>query len=105
MAATGNAQATATTNGQTISATGGPGCSSTATLGSNSYAFASGPPCNSLCANVTVRCVRLRLHSAALSHAARLLQVKWGLGGACCCKQTCCSAKDRLWLASSEALV
>ena len=58
VAATGNAQATATTNGQTITATGGPGCSSTATLGSNSYAFASGPPCSTsagcIANNITV---------------------------------------------------
>ena len=58
VAASGNAVATATTNGQTIQAVGGPGCSSTATLGSNSYAFASGPPCvnnSNPCANITVR--------------------------------------------------
>lgn len=57
VAASGNGVATATTNGQTIQAVGGPGCSSTATLGSNSYAFASGPPCvnnSNPCANVTV---------------------------------------------------
>ena len=54
VAASGNAQATATTNGQTITANGGPGCSSTATLGSNAYAFATGPPCGSKCADIVV---------------------------------------------------
>ena len=54
VAASGNAQATATTNGQTIVANGGPGCSTTATLGSNAYAFATGPPCGGKCADIVV---------------------------------------------------
>ena len=54
VAASGNAQAIATTNGQTIVANGGPGCSTTATLGSNAYAFATGPPCGGKCADIVV---------------------------------------------------
>ena len=44
VAASGNAQATASTNGQTISVTGSPGCGAVDTYGSNAYAYASGTP-------------------------------------------------------------
>lgn len=51
VAASGNAEATATADGQTISVTGSPGCGATDTLGSNAYAYASGTPI----ANVVVQ--------------------------------------------------
>ena len=51
VAASGSGQATASTNGHTISVTGSPGCGATDTLGSNAYAYASGNPI----ANVVVQ--------------------------------------------------